>query len=610
MKRLGLVAQLLAVAPLLIGGSAQAALVSMDIGTPGDPLIPGSFSYDPATDTYTVNGGGTDIWDNDDHFHFVYEEAPLFGDATIIARVKSLDVTNSWSKAGVMIRDQLTETSTHAQMVVSGDPRVSFQYRPFIGGSSSVNTGGIGVRPYWIKLTRVGDTFTGYHSPDGLNWTEQGSIDIFMLAPYIGLAVTSHDNNQIAQATFDYVRFSDPAEMTWDGSDPNNWGSDHWNAAGAFPDNWTIATVNSGHVDVMADRDVFALEMTGGTVDINPGNKLSVVAAADAGGGTISLGAGSTFEIQSGGGAVQNLVTNGNATISVAGTLVAGSLSDGGTAATITFDGAGTVRADSVTAQAGTVFKLDQGTLAVSGASPLGASTQAVQLNGGTFDISGEEALTSGYLRGSMYVGGPRNNDLIDGIGDGTGTGGLLGETPIQSVALDGRIDFRNDGDFRAVFTELSQNDDYKGVFFGKFHAPEDGNYEFGVNRSDDSLRIYLDLNQDGVFDTAAGELVVTRQCCGSVYNNTVALTAGQTYDYLVAHHEYGGGSSVEPTIQLPSWGSRQTVEPGAAGQAGLWSGMVVQEINEPLDFVVTQDSAIRASTDIQANLSRPTWEP
>ena len=56
--------------------------------------------------TFTVNGGGVDIWGTSDQFRFVYQQ--LTGNGEIIARVTSLTNTDPWAKAGVMVREDLT----------------------------------------------------------------------------------------------------------------------------------------------------------------------------------------------------------------------------------------------------------------------------------------------------------------------------------------------------------------------------------------------------------------------------------------------------------------------------------------------------------------------
>jgi hypothetical protein len=66
----------------------------------------------------------------------------------------------------------------------------------------------VGAAPHWIKITRAGDELTGFESRDGTAWTQTGTETFSKLPPavYAGLAVSSHDNNAAATATFDKVQ--------------------------------------------------------------------------------------------------------------------------------------------------------------------------------------------------------------------------------------------------------------------------------------------------------------------------------------------------------------------------------------------------------------------
>jgi regulation of enolase protein 1 (concanavalin A-like superfamily) len=153
---------------------------------------------------FTVSASGNDIWNMADAFQFVYETNG--GDCAIIARVPSVQNTNAWSKAGVMIRESLASNAANAFIAVTPGNGVLFQYRSSTGGTSiSNNVTGISA-PYWVKLTRSGNTFTGYCSPDGTNWTQQGTATFTMASTaYVGLAVTARNNSSLCAATFDNV---------------------------------------------------------------------------------------------------------------------------------------------------------------------------------------------------------------------------------------------------------------------------------------------------------------------------------------------------------------------------------------------------------------------
>jgi regulation of enolase protein 1 (concanavalin A-like superfamily) len=169
---------------------------SRDLGSVG---IAGSASY--ANYRFTLVGSGADIWGSSDQFRFMYQS--LSGNGTITAKVYSQTNSNSWAKAGVMIRETLNANSKHAMAILSPSNGVRFQYRASTGGSSTDVNGGSGTAPVWLRVTRSGNTFTAYRSSNGTSWTQIGSRSISMATNvYVGLAVTSHTNSATSTAVF------------------------------------------------------------------------------------------------------------------------------------------------------------------------------------------------------------------------------------------------------------------------------------------------------------------------------------------------------------------------------------------------------------------------
>ena len=95
-----------------------------DIGSVG---LKGSAEYDYASKSFKLIGSGADIWGRADAFHFAYQT--LNGNGTIVARVAGMTKTNSWAKAGVMIRETLNPDSKHAMVAVTAGNGVAFQRR-------------------------------------------------------------------------------------------------------------------------------------------------------------------------------------------------------------------------------------------------------------------------------------------------------------------------------------------------------------------------------------------------------------------------------------------------------------------------------------------------
>jgi len=173
----------------------------------------------------TLTGDGRDIWDASDDF--VYAFKSLNGDATIVARVTNLGTgTNTWAKAGVMIRDSLDGGSMFADMVITANTDgtagngASFQYRaPSALTGANANSTAVVAAPYWVKLERAGDSFTGYVSPDGSAWSMIGSQEVVMTAPvYIGLAVTSHQTGEQRTFQFESIKTTGSVTGQWQGA--------------------------------------------------------------------------------------------------------------------------------------------------------------------------------------------------------------------------------------------------------------------------------------------------------------------------------------------------------------------------------------------------------
>jgi len=165
-------------------------------------------SYVADSTVFTISASGSDIYGTVDEFFYVFR--PLSGDGEIVARVESLIDTNEWAKAGLMIRESVSPQSTNAFMIATPDRGAGLQWRIATGGQSDSNAPGSGhnslTAPIWLKLIRQGDVFTGYHSTDGIDWTQSDQVSISMANDVlVGLAVTSHNDGTLTRAVIDNV---------------------------------------------------------------------------------------------------------------------------------------------------------------------------------------------------------------------------------------------------------------------------------------------------------------------------------------------------------------------------------------------------------------------
>jgi regulation of enolase protein 1 (concanavalin A-like superfamily) len=174
----------------------------------GAPALAGSATFNEGT--YTIVGSGNDIWGQADQFNYLYQA--VTGDIDVSARVASLQWSNSWAKAGVMIRETLDKGSRHAFALISGGNGATFQQRIDPGGYAVFTQGPLIAAPAWVRLVRSANQFTAYSSTDGVTWTTIATATITMGSTvYVGLAVTSHDASSKATATIDSFKSTQPS---------------------------------------------------------------------------------------------------------------------------------------------------------------------------------------------------------------------------------------------------------------------------------------------------------------------------------------------------------------------------------------------------------------
>jgi regulation of enolase protein 1 (concanavalin A-like superfamily) len=175
-------------------------------------------SFTPGTSIYRMTAAGADIWGEADEFHFAYKQ--LTGIGNVIAKVVSVSNTDPWAKAGVMIRETLDPGSKHAMMVVSPNNGIAFQRRVTADAASEgTNKTGL-IPPYWVRVSRMGNTIYGEMSADGKSWETLGTVTMPMLSTvYVGLCLTSHNVEQMCTAEFSNVAINGNVTGQWQSQD-------------------------------------------------------------------------------------------------------------------------------------------------------------------------------------------------------------------------------------------------------------------------------------------------------------------------------------------------------------------------------------------------------
>src|SRR5215470_16627119 len=247
----GWVIGMILAAPLMIFiGVFAAANTSIGCAINGGPQKTGK-----ACVPYVPHGPGGEIVT--DSFSFVRQ--PLTGNGSITARVTALTGEHAdlsagpaqvgsdtmvpglaaWGKAGIIIKQSTHQGSAYAAMMVTGSNGVRMQY-DYTGDIAGMPGSVSAAHPRWLRLTRSGDTITGYESADGTHWAQAGTVQLAGLPStvQVGMFATS-PNFTVTQNSFGGGSSnSGPAQATGV--------FDHVSLTGASPGTWTGTTVGGG----------------------------------------------------------------------------------------------------------------------------------------------------------------------------------------------------------------------------------------------------------------------------------------------------------------------------------------------------------------------------
>ena len=197
---------------LLLGTPSFAAVGvfdnTKDIGGPagiGSTVDEGYvWKGDHLTQQYLISGGGADIWDTWDQFHYAYKT--LTGDVRISASFEWVCASSDWAKMGVMLRASDSGGSIqYSTLDRKWYDYAGMQARVSTGGSSgeygTAWTSGqvaMGIQ----RVTVGGLPFVEALADFGAGWVSR-SIQLALNLPneiMVGAVVTSHDNGALAQA--------------------------------------------------------------------------------------------------------------------------------------------------------------------------------------------------------------------------------------------------------------------------------------------------------------------------------------------------------------------------------------------------------------------------
>jgi hypothetical protein len=179
----------------------------------GGALVPGSASYDRATQRYTINSAGYNIWYNRDEFRFLWKK--MSGDVSLAADV-SFPVTEPPQdrKVVLIIRQDLDDDAKEVMVGEHGTGMVHLAERPEkdafledmqyrIGGSALPQ----GVLPQRIGIEKQGDAFVIFISVEGEPMHQFGPpVKVHFDGPfYVGIGFCPHYPTTVDTGVFSDV---------------------------------------------------------------------------------------------------------------------------------------------------------------------------------------------------------------------------------------------------------------------------------------------------------------------------------------------------------------------------------------------------------------------
>jgi TolB protein len=179
----------------------------------GTVHAPGGVKLDAARGEYRLTGGGENMWEGRDAFHYLWRKRS--GDLTLTAAVRFPERKgNEHRKAGWLVRAGLEADAPYADAIVHAEGLISLQYRLVKGGPTLEVQAPMTMKAgpaTTVRLERTGDLFTLSVARDGKRYQPVGSVSVPLGDPvYAGLAVCSHEAKALATAVVSQVALDNP----------------------------------------------------------------------------------------------------------------------------------------------------------------------------------------------------------------------------------------------------------------------------------------------------------------------------------------------------------------------------------------------------------------
>lgn len=208
-------------------------------------------------------------------------------------------------------------------------------------------------------------------------------------------------------------------------------------------------------------------------------------------------------------------------------------------------------------------------------------------LSTGIWDAYGEIQANSGVLSGKAYGINPVTNTVLAPAhwkitaAVGTSGSGLRTEwfpnqtwtgPPIVANFLSPGVDWSS-GNYPAETGWTGNHDNFSVRYTGRLYADHVGDFSFREEVDDEAI-LWVDLNQNGVFELGLGERLLNNDSWNTHTTTTVGLPAVGWYDIMFETREGGGGDNAK-LLWDPDGGSIWSIIPDSVLQAELFGAQL-----------------------------------
>ena len=190
-------------------GAGDTITVNHQVTAPYRTFASTTASFSESGTQLGIQAQGADLYNGTNEYGSIYLPGAEHDGSVTTVKLNSQSDTDVWAKAGIMVRNDITQPNTSpgyvALVATPGNGYLLDWDSDGDGKLDSQDSAGTAAYPSWLKLVRDGTSYSGYYSTDNATWNLVGTITVPTAAATqdVGLTQTSHASGTTGEADFD-----------------------------------------------------------------------------------------------------------------------------------------------------------------------------------------------------------------------------------------------------------------------------------------------------------------------------------------------------------------------------------------------------------------------